>query len=72
MSSITDDIVADDSLYTKDAERILQENPDMEVPVGLRMENGEPVVETRPLKEIIDEIDEDAGKIDDLFTCWDK
>ena len=72
VSSVTDDIVADDSLYTKDAERILQENPDLEVPVGVRMEDGAPVVETRPLKEIIDEIDEDAGKIDDLFTCWDK
>lgn len=51
------------------AQRILDTDPDLELPTGLVLEDGETVVNTQTLRSVFDDLDAQERAVDDLFTC---
>ena len=70
--ALADDPILNDLLQAEadDLQRILAENPDLEIPTDIRMTpDGDVEVVRRPAREVFQELDQEESAIQNLITC---
>jgi len=53
----------------KQVDDLLAKHGDMEIPTGIRLVDGEEVIEFRTAREVMQELDDESKVVDDMFKC---
>ena len=77
IDEVSTDILPDDpeignilEAEARELETLMRENPDLEIPTDVRLDaDGNPVVETARVRDVMDDIAEEDTRTTDMFTC---